>query len=263
MDKQSWQFRLFSISLMKKEKARLLLRKMNFTARQVLDVGCAQGVVSAQLKGENRSWVHIDPDFANLTTARPVLGNDLVHSRGFDLPFADGSFDDLLLLDILEHVEDDRALLAEALRVLRSGGRLVISTPISGKFFLFNHLKKRLGLTPEIYGHKREGYSLKQLSALAVEYGLKIEYRGTYAKFFVEMVEMTLNVLFIKKNRIKSSELSSGAISPSSESSLDKNPGLMCVYRYFVYPVLYLFTRLDHLLFWKTGYATLLIARKG
>lgn len=263
MAKKSWQWRLYTISFMKKEKVRIIRSRMDLSGRRVLDIGCAQGVVSAQLKNGAGNWVHTDVDFANLPEARAVLGRDLVQCACARLPFASGSFDDVLLLDTLEHVDDDRALLAETARLLRPGGRLAISTPISGGFFLFNKLKNRFGLTPEIYGHKREGYSLAQLALLAGEQGLKTEYQGTYAKFFVEMVEMTLNVLFTRKNRIRSSHLHSGAISPTSAAALDKNPFLMRLYRYLIYPLLYLFTRLDRLLFCKTGYATLLIARKG
>ncbi len=224
MKKKSWQERLFAVSFMKKEKVRIIRSRMNLSGQRVLDVGCAQGVVSMMLKGNDQTWVHLDPDFANLPVARPVLGPVLIHNAGLSLPFADDSFDDVLLLDILEHVDDDRALLTEAVRVLRPGGRAAVSTPISGGFFLFNRLKKCFGLTPEIYGHKREGYSLDQLHSLAQGCGLEVEYRGSYAKFFVEMVEMLLNVLFIKKNRIRTSELGSGAISPTSETTLDKNP---------------------------------------
>lgn len=263
MDKQSWQWRLYTISLMKKEKVRILKKKMKMSGHLVLDIGCAQGVVSAVLKEANGTWVHMDPDFANLPEARPVLGADLVQGSGENLPFATGGFDDVLLLDILEHVHDDQALLREAARLLRPGGRMAVSTPISGKFFIFNRLKKHFGLIPEIYGHKREGYSLSQLENMMRDCGLKMEYRGSYAKFFVELVEMMLNVLFVKKNRIAKSELNSGAISPTSADSLDKNPFLMRLYRYCVYPLLYLFTRLDLLLPWKTGYATLVVARKG
>lgn len=262
MDKQSWQQRLYSISFMKKEKVRIIRSRMDFSDRRVLDVGCAQGAVSMKLKEAGGEWVHLDPDFPNLVTARPVLGENLLHCQGQRLPFPDSSFDEVLLLDILEHVEDDLALLGEAVRVLRPGGRVAVSTPISGGFFLFNRLKRSFGLTPEVYGHKREGYSLDHLHSMAEGFGLKVEYRGSYAKFFVEMVEMTLNVLFIKKNRVRTSDLHSGAISPTSATALDKNRFLMVIYRYFVYPLLYLFTRIDGLLFWKTGYATLLIARK-
>lgn len=45
------------------------------------------------------------------------------------LPFADGSFDTVISFQVIEHVRRDRELVAEIRRVLRPGGRLIISTP--------------------------------------------------------------------------------------------------------------------------------------
>ena len=44
-------------------------------------------------------------------------------------PFRDGSFDIVLALDLIEHVQDDRAALDGLLRILRPGGRLILFTP--------------------------------------------------------------------------------------------------------------------------------------
>ena len=46
-----------------------------------------------------------------------------------DMPFADASFDFLLSVHVLEHLEDDRPALAEVARILRPGGRAVIMVP--------------------------------------------------------------------------------------------------------------------------------------
>lgn len=46
------------------------------------------------------------------------------------LPFRDGSFESVLALEVLEHVEADEALMAEIVRVLRPGGTAVISVPL-------------------------------------------------------------------------------------------------------------------------------------
>ena len=46
------------------------------------------------------------------------------------LPFPDGFFGAVLAFEVLEHVEDDEALLGEIARVLRPGGAFVMSTPV-------------------------------------------------------------------------------------------------------------------------------------
>lgn len=52
-----------------------------------------------------------------------------------ELPFPDGAFDAACLFDVLEHVEDDRAALAEARRVLKPGGLLFISVPLHSELW--------------------------------------------------------------------------------------------------------------------------------
>ena len=48
------------------------------------------------------------------------------------LPFADSSVDLITALDVLEHIEDDRATLREIRRVLRPGGILLATVPAYG-----------------------------------------------------------------------------------------------------------------------------------
>lgn len=95
------------------------------TARgRVLDVGSADGHV--------REWIagceYIALDYP--TTAQGMYGTRPdVFADGGALPFADASFDTVLLLDVLEHVPDDRAVLDEIARVLKPGGLLLLSVP--------------------------------------------------------------------------------------------------------------------------------------
>jgi SAM-dependent methyltransferase len=54
---------------------------------------------------------------------------DIVADLSQPLPLADGAFDTVILSDVLEHVPEPRALLAEIARVLRPGGHLLLNVP--------------------------------------------------------------------------------------------------------------------------------------
>jgi SAM-dependent methyltransferase len=262
MKSQPWQIRLFSKSLMKKEKVRLIRHKVNFLRQRVVELGCAQGTVSYQLQKGGGDWIHCDTDLANLKSAQSLLKKNLAQIEAENLPFKERCADIVLALDFLEHVDRDDRVLREAHRILGENGRIVVSTPISGRFFLLNRIKRGIGLKPEIFGHKREGYGLSQLASLLEENGFRVEQKVTYAKFFVEIFEMTLDFAYFRKNRTTTATLRTGSISPSSANDLERHRRLFAWYAYAVYPILYLVSRLDRLLFFKTGYATLLIGRK-
>jgi SAM-dependent methyltransferase len=259
-----WQIQLFEKSLMKKEKVRKISKLMNFSNKKVFDLGCSNGTVSYFLGKSGGDWIHCDLDYDNLITAKEILKNNFFQTPENTIPVKDNQFDTVLALDYLEHIDDDDNILKEIHRILNPNGKVVISTPITGRFFLLNKLKDMVGLTPEIYGHKREGYSLKKLKELLKKNGFSITHSSTYAKFFVEFFEIFLNVLYTKKNKPPGEDtaLRSGSISPSSAKDMNKNKTLFKIYANFVYPIIYLITKLDTLLWFKTGYATLVIAEK-
>ena len=95
--------------------------------RRILDVGCGTGTNLAALSLFG-SVVGVDSEPAAVEQCRRD-GWDVTQVRGGTLPFADGSFDVVTLLDVIEHVDDDRALLAEARRLLAPGGTVLVAVP--------------------------------------------------------------------------------------------------------------------------------------
>lgn len=97
----------------------------------VLDIGCGAGTQSRLWTGHRYQGLDINEPLIRLARERAA---ELGTSARFDvgsataLPFADASFDVCLMPELLEHVEDWRACLDEAVRVLRPGGVLYLST---------------------------------------------------------------------------------------------------------------------------------------
>lgn len=77
------------------------------------------------------------------------------------LPFRDDAFQHVLAFDIIEHIEEDTAVLHEISRVLAPGGALWLSTT-QHNFYLFpgGIIQRRL---ERAWGHVRRGYSRNQL----------------------------------------------------------------------------------------------------
>jgi 2-polyprenyl-6-hydroxyphenyl methylase/3-demethylubiquinone-9 3-methyltransferase len=102
---------------------------------RVLDVGCGEGRFAAELTRGGATVVGIDVAEEPLRRARelhPQLDLRLVDDEG-GWELADASFDVVWAGEVIEHVADTAAWLSELRRVMRPGGRLLLSTPAHGR----------------------------------------------------------------------------------------------------------------------------------
>ena len=108
--------------------AALLGDTLTRSGLRVLDVGCGTGGVLAGLGGGIRPF-GVDRSTLALAHCRARGLTAVACSSAGDLPFAAGSFDVVMLLDVLEHFADEQRLLAEIRRLVRTGGRVLVSVP--------------------------------------------------------------------------------------------------------------------------------------
>jgi len=265
MRQKPWQLQVFKKSIKKKEKLRLLQKNLNIDPSMViLDLGCAQGILSYFLRQEGGFWVHTDQDFENLKTSQSLLDKNLLQISEGSLPFKSESFDLVVSLDYLEHLENDDHCLEEIHRILKRDGRLVLATPRTGKFLILHKLRSALGLSLEFYGHKREGYSLEELEKKLIKNHLQLQKHKTFSRFFSEFLELVLNFFYIKflSRRIQDKgELRDGHIRPSTSQEFATQKKTFKAYSFF-YPIVWLISRLDKVLFFLRGYALVVWAQK-
>ena len=106
-------------------RAEVLARVDAVQGRDILEVGCGEGMMF-----DGTSTLPVQMDVSWTRVARAVgKGRYLLCGDGYELPFATASFEVVLLIAILEHTREPQRVLAEARRVLKPGGRVVIVVP--------------------------------------------------------------------------------------------------------------------------------------
>jgi SAM-dependent methyltransferase len=122
-----------------------------FLGCRVLEVGAGLGATTRILcDGRQQSWTCLEPDAelaarlrdANPTAAQSATAFDVVVGSLDDIP-ARPSFDTILYVDVLEHIADDRAELANAARRLLPAGHLLVLSPAHP--WLFSPFDEALG----------------------------------------------------------------------------------------------------------------------
>jgi demethylmenaquinone methyltransferase/2-methoxy-6-polyprenyl-1,4-benzoquinol methylase len=251
---RDWAVALFRRSVLKQRKLAEVADMLGLTAGlRCLDLGSDNGIVSALLRERGGDWASGDLTPEAVASIRELVGSDVHLVRGDRLPFPDAAFDRVAVVDMLEHVPDDRAFAAELARVTKPGGRLVVNTPHL-KRTLLRGARHALGQTDEKHGHLRPGYTVERLAEL-LSSAFEIERHRTYSRFFSEAVDAAVNWGIERLGKKSSAK---GMV--VTRLDLSRNRRVFRAYG-VVYPLVWALTRLDALVP-SSGYMLIASARR-
>jgi SAM-dependent methyltransferase len=256
----SWHLTLFSKSVMKQAKLQAILQYLPDTRDSVcLDIGGDNGVISYYLRQRGGDWYSADLTEEAVSSIRELVGANCLTLDGGRTPFEDGFFDLVVIIDFLEHIPDDGGFAAEVARILKGDGLLIVNVPHFKKISLIRPLRLLLGLTDEKHGHLRPGYTREELHSL-LEPRFLIRENSTYSRFFSELIDALLSFVYTTFGQGRGKESAKGVLVTGRDV---KKGGGMFRLLSMAYPVIWLITRLDRLLFFTRGYSLIAVGRKS
>jgi SAM-dependent methyltransferase len=131
----------------------------------ILDAGCGSGRNMVELQRYGKvTGIELSPPSVQIARARNV--GEVVEGSVLEMPFADDSFQLAVSLDVIEHLQDDRAALRELRRVVAPGGLLLVTVPayqwLWSRHDLINHHHRRYNRRTLLAAAQDAGWSARR-----------------------------------------------------------------------------------------------------
>ena len=169
-----------------------LIRPYLKEGSRILEIGCGSGNMLVRAGVRGSFPVGLDLSMQALTFVRSRLneaedkrdgikGFACIQSIGETLPLSTGSFDCVIVSEVIEHLDAPQASMEEASRVLRPGGRLLVTTPNYRSLWpLLEWAVDRMNMAPKMAGEQHiSKFHPAGLRDLINSSGLQVSYSGT------------------------------------------------------------------------------------
>ncbi len=204
----------------------------------IFDMGCGRGYYLNMFRYVSRcKLVGGELDEEIIGKARRNVGHlpdiTLTQLNIYRLPFADNSFDAVVLSEVLEHIDDDQRGLRELFRVLKPGGVLVITVPHANYPFWWDPINKTLetltgrhiqhGPLAGIWANHVRLYTRQHLRAAAQSAGFAVEAERSFTHYSFPFIH---NLVYgLGKPLLESGALPASMAQAADRTTFDKNDG--------------------------------------
>ena len=260
-----WQLEMFQRSIKKQQKLEALLEMVGETSdKKCLLVTCGDnnGALNWYFRQHGGEWTWADVSGENNDQISKLLCEPVYAFKEDNFPIPEMYFDCVVSIDVLEHLRQDQPFLSELRRVLKPGGKAVVTVPNGDEKLLANKIKWRFGMTPDVYGHTRAGYTIPELSDTLQKSGFEPKETGGYSRFMTEMIELAINFGYVRVLAKRHGDAQPGHIAPVSVGEL-KTHGLAYRVYSLIFPIALAISQLDRLLPARTNNAVIVSARKA
>jgi SAM-dependent methyltransferase len=279
---RSWQLDMFRKGLKKRQRLEILTSLLapipDGDRCLLLTCGDNNGAMNYFLRKLGGRWSWADLEDTSIAEMSELLGDPVAHAAEEHLPFEHATFDRIVVIDVHEHVDDPGIVTGELVRVLKPGAQLIVTTPNGDERKLAVRIKSLVGMSVDVYGHKRVGLTSAEIEALMSAAGVQPLRTRSFSRFFTEMLELTINFLYVKVLRKKDSGQITAAdephrqagphqhgehaeIAPATADQLSKVRRSYRIYS-VIFPLYWLISQLDRLLFFQEGYCVVVDGRR-
>lgn len=264
--KLPWQLRMFQKTLKKKMRYGALKRHLGEIAPHesclLITCGDNNGAINYYLRQLGGQWTFADLEDVCLPEMSELLDQDVTLVGHDKLPYPEDSFDRIITIDVHEHLDDPGPFSREVARIAKPEAQIICTTPNGDEKKLVVRIKHAVGMTVDEYGHTRVGFTVSELQEIMQGNQIKPVRNTTFSKFFTEMLELTINFLYVKVLAKRSqAKVEKGQIAPATGDQLKSIEKTFRIYS-IIYPIYWLISRLDALLFFTEGYVVVVEGRR-
>lgn len=130
-------------------------------AKIILDVGCGNGWLSSNYQKDNNHIISMDISLKNVMESlknQSHPNHEGMVADVYHLPIKENSIDCIVASEVMEHTIDPKKFIAELIRILKVGGRLIITTPYDEKIpnYLCVHCNKLTPMNAHLHSFNEE-----------------------------------------------------------------------------------------------------------